>query len=940
MLRRAFVFSCLLILILSVSTFAAAPRLINFQGKLTTAGGTAETGSQNLTFRIYNVETGGASIWDETVNGVILDSAGQFSTVLGLGGSPSNLTINFSQPLWLQVEYGGQIFTPRQRLSSVPYALYAITAESLAGGISQEIINLTVNNNITVSGTGDSTFNGSVGIGTTDATSKLTVAGTAEVTGFKMLTGAVSGYVLTTNASGVGTWQPATGGGSLPSGTSGQTLRHNGATWIANSVLFNDGINVGIGTTSPAQKLTVAGSIEITGTGNGIKFPDGTIQTTKATGGVTQEVNYLTVNNNLTVSGTAEVTGTLKIGAYTLPNTDGTAGQVLKTDGSGAVTWMNDNVGGGSGGGNISGSGTFNRVAKFTGTNDIGSSTITDNGTNVSMTGNLAVSGSGNSSFAGKVGIGTTDPGTSLDVRKTGTYKTTFSDVVAIFGNSGLGSSAISILSHSAGASYINFGDPDNELIGQIVYGNVDNSLGFKTNGISNRMFINSAGNVGIGTTDPGTNKLKVAGIAEMIGFKMLTGAVSGDVLTVNADGVGTWQAPTGGITQEVNNLTVNNYLTVSGTGDSSFAGRVLIGITPEALPPDVPPTLKLAVNGDVYSAGTIEAEGDIGAKGEIRTDGDINADGVIRANGTGESFVRGGLHTEGNIDANGTINANGTGESRVGGNFGVGGKLGVGGTLEVTGSIITNGNLNVNSTNESIFNGNIRANKSIIAEGDIGTLGNINASALWAQNSISTNGSIEGHTLSVNDITATSLSGANNIYSNWFTASYGINAAGNITSTGGNISADNGSIYGAHMSSPDKHFLIDHPLDPKNKVLIHSSVESPDRMNIYNGIIILDEKGEAVVELPAYFEALNKDHRYQLTPVGDYAPLYIKQKVKDNKFVIAGGKPGLEVCWMVTGIRQDAFALKNPLVVEEEKGTGTAKNYTKGTYIYPEGFK
>jgi hypothetical protein len=63
--------------------------------------------------------------------------------------------------------------------------------------------------------------------------------------------------------------------------------------------------------------------------------------------------------------------------------------------------------------------------------------------------------------------------------------------------------------------------------------------------------------------------------------------------------------------------------------------------------------------------------------------------------------------------------------------------------------------------------------------------------------------------------------------------------------------------------------FKIDHPLDPENKYLSHSFVESPDMMNIYNGIIRLNALGEAWVVLPDYFEALNRDFRYQLTSVG-----------------------------------------------------------------------
>lgn len=50
---------------------------------------------------------------------------------------------------------------------------------------------------------------------------------------------------------------------SIPNGTSGQTLRSNGTNWLANSALYNNGINVGVGTSTPAGKLHVKGSADI-----------------------------------------------------------------------------------------------------------------------------------------------------------------------------------------------------------------------------------------------------------------------------------------------------------------------------------------------------------------------------------------------------------------------------------------------------------------------------------------------------------------------------------------------------------------------------------------------------------------------------------------------------------------------------------------------------
>jgi len=127
--------------------------------------------------------------------------------------------------------------------------------------------------------------------------------------------------------------------------------------------------------------------------------------------------------------------------------------------------------------------------------------------------------------------------------------------------------------------------------------------------------------------------------------------------------------------------------------------------------------------------------------------------------------------------------------------------------------------------------------------------------------------------------------------------------------------------------------FKIDHPLDPKNKYLSHSFVESPDMMNVYNGNVVLDGNGEATVEMADWFDALNRDCRYQLTPIGAPGPnLYVAQKMRGNAFRIAGGKAGMEVSWQVTGIRQDAFANANRIVVEENK-----PQKERGLYLHPE---
>ena len=170
---------------------------------------------------------------------------------------------------------------------------------------------------------------------------------------------------------------------------------------------------------------------------------------------------------------------------------------------------------------------------------------------------------------------------------------------------------------------------------------------------------------------------------------------------------------------------------------------------------------------------------------------------------------------------------------------------------------------------------------------------------------------------------------------------SYGVIARGSVgiyaaPTTGNTIAGlfgGNVQIQG-NLSKSTGSFKIDHPLDPENKYLYHSFVESPDMKNIYDGTVTLDQEGKAVVEMPDYFSALNQDFRYQLTAVGAPGPnLYIAEKLKDNHFKIAGGKAGMEVSWQVTGIRHDAYARDHRIVVEEDKGK------ERGFYIYPAGF-
>jgi hypothetical protein len=150
---------------------------------------------------------------------------------------------------------------------------------------------------------------------------------------------------------------------------------------------------------------------------------------------------------------------------------------------------------------------------------------------------------------------------------------------------------------------------------------------------------------------------------------------------------------------------------------------------------------------------------------------------------------------------------------------------------------------------------------------------------------------------------------------------------AGDVTIVGGLTVTGNVSKMGGS-------FKIDDPIAPAEKYLSHSFVESPDMMNIYNGNVVTNAKGYAMVTMPAWFDALNRDFRYQLTPVGQFSQAMIATEIKDRKFTIRTSKPHVKVSWMVTGIRQDAWANAHRIPTEEEKPENE-----QGRYLHPELF-
>lgn len=145
-------------------------------------------------------------------------------------------------------------------------------------------------------------------------------------------------------------------------------------------------------------------------------------------------------------------------------------------------------------------------------------------------------------------------------------------------------------------------------------------------------------------------------------------------------------------------------------------------------------------------------------------------------------------------------------------------------------------------------------------------------------------------------------------------------------------------SVTGDLAASGVKNFKIDHPLDPANKYLKHASVESNEVLNLYRGTEIFDADGQVVVNLPDYYEAVNKNPSYQLTPIGAYMQLYIAEEIFNGTFVIAGGIPGKKVSWTVQAERNDPYMqyYSEAAQMEVDKGENRGRYLTPEVYGQP----
>ncbi len=114
------------------SSAAQTTNVISYQGMLKDAQGNPENGLLNITFRLYDQESGGTPLWAESHDDLTVVD-GLFSVVLG-EQAPTLGSLPYDKPYWLQLEVNGTPLQPRTRMTAVPTAHRSCMADNVPEG--------------------------------------------------------------------------------------------------------------------------------------------------------------------------------------------------------------------------------------------------------------------------------------------------------------------------------------------------------------------------------------------------------------------------------------------------------------------------------------------------------------------------------------------------------------------------------------------------------------------------------------------------------------------------------------------------------------------------------------------------------------------------------------------------------------------------------------
>ncbi|MEN8193726.1 MAG: hypothetical protein ABFS12_12965, partial [Bacteroidota bacterium] len=908
----------LIILITSLVTLGQVPQTTSFQGLLTNSDGSVVSdGSYSLNFKLYDAATSGTMLWEETQ--AVSTTGGVFNVILG---KVTVLVLQFDKPYWLEMSIdGGAALSPRVEFTSSFYSLMSKSVEDSTVSTAKLQDNAVTTEKLTDGAVTQAKLHSGVSLppgGTAggDLVGDYPNPSIAEnaVNGTKVTDNTLTSDDIATNLlSSIDGVINDGGDVDLVAGSNITITPDNEANTVTISA---DGVGGGdITSVTAGAGLTGGGSsgdlVINTGKGAGISVSadEVSLDTTFSDGRYVNEGQANSVTSAMVTNNTLT---SADISSNIISSLDGVVndgGNVDLVEGSNITITPND------------GANTITIATTSSGDN-LGNHTATQN---VKLNNHWLSGDGGNEgvfvSADGNVGIATDNPSSLYKLHVM--QSTDQLGKAAIFGHAtvspptsfggygiyGLrssdGAGGAGVFGEASGGGHGVYGLTDDELDGSAIYG-VHTTGGYAGYFLGKGYF---SGNLGIGIATP-QQKLHVDGLAR---FDVTDNA------QINISTPEGWPGliaftPNGHRRDIIFDNSSIRLLTSSTSSSPSGAngitiienGNVGIGTTN--------PQSMLSVGGDGFPFYKLSVSSDMGGVfGEATNSGDVeNYGGVFRAFGNQGQGVH-GLATGGYGrgvygEASGTSGrgvegvASNTGEvANHGGYFEAAGKSGRGveGVASNTGDV----------TN---FGGAFFA----LGKEGYGVYG-------YAFN--------YGEGRNYGGAFRADGSSGRGVYGN-ADGTYGIGIYGEGTYYAGYFLGD--ARVTGNLQKGGGSFLIDHPLDPENKNLSHSFVESPDMMNIYNGNVTTDGNGNADVELPEWFEALNRDFRYQLTVIGEFAQAIVSQKISNNRFSIKTDKPNVEVSWQVTGIRQDAFANANRIPVEEVKNPED-----RGKYLHPKAF-